>query len=560
MLRTLARWLGYDLVARRNDRGERRSLENPAVSLQDPEAWEELGWIESSDAGESVTAAKMLGCPAVWQAVGMISGDVSKLPLEIYERDGDGRRSAYEHPAWMLVSQAYGRANPETSSLLFWRRLLVHALIWPRGWAWIERDNSGRPLGLYHLLPDRTWYARIRDRLWVVSDVGGRMEAFGPDDVLVIENVSIDESDSFGPLRAARQNIGLQLAQRKFNSRFYSHGCHAGGILQVPPGASDKAIKKVQESIEAHRSGGDESFRALVLRDGFKWHQTTISPDDAQAGETAEAEVRNVARFYRLAPSRLGVSESISYNSEEAARRAYHDETLSYWLTQIKSECNLKLLTEEQRIRRTHFVDYNVAALLWADTATVISVGSQGVQWGIFNRDEVRGWFNLNPIPGGAGAKFLVPLNLAVAGDDPPPAGEDDQQRAAVIAAVRQLARDTATRICGRLGLAAVTAHAWLGEFAATLEDRHGATCREMWAPVRQLAEACGFGTRDAVAEILAEFRAGLGAIEEPTRESVQVCCDRVRRETPARIAESFPGNRSPAGARRGTKGEDSDE
>lgn len=396
-----------------------RTLENPSVSLSDPQAWEELGLSESSDAGEYVNAASALTCPAVWQAIGMISGDVSKIPLEIYARAGDGREPAYDHPAWLLVSQAYGRANPETSSLAFWRRLLVHALLWPRGWAWIDRDRTGRPIGLYNLLPDRTWYARVADRLWVVSDVGGRLEAFDTADVLAIENVSIDESDSFGPLKAARHNIGLQLAHRKFNSRFYSHGCHAGGILQVPPGAQDKAIKKVRDSIERHRSGGDESFRALVLRDGFKWHQTTVSPDDAQAGETAEAEVRNVARFYRMSPSRLGVKESISYNSEEAARRAYHDETLSYWLTAIKSECNLKLLTEDQRIRRTHYCDYNVAALLWADTQTVMAVGAQGVQWGIFNRDEVRSWFNLNPIPGGAGQQFLQPLNMTAAGADP---------------------------------------------------------------------------------------------------------------------------------------------
>jgi HK97 family phage portal protein len=401
-------------------------LENPSVSLSDPSAWEDLGWSESSDAGESVTAARALTCPAIWQAVGMISGDVSKLPLEIYQRGSEGRREATDHPAWLLISQAYGRANRELSALVFWRRFLLHGLIWPRGWAWIERDPAGRPVGLYNLLPDRTWYASVADRLWVVSEIGGRLEAFDPDDVLAIENIAIDDADAFGPLKAARHNIGLQLAQRKFNSRFYSSGCHAGGILQVPPGASDKATAKIQESIEKHRSGADQSFRALVLRDGFKWHQTTVSPDDAQAGETAEAEVRNVARFYRMAPSRLGVSESISYNSEEAARRAYHDETLSYWLAAIKSECNLKLLTEQQRVKRTHYCDYNVAALLWADTQTVMTVGAQGVQWGIFSRDEVRGWFNLNPIPGGAGETFLQPLNMTTAGESGDNAGGND--------------------------------------------------------------------------------------------------------------------------------------
>jgi HK97 family phage portal protein len=315
---------------------------------------------------------------------------------------------------------------------------MVHALIWARGYVWIDRDEAGRPVGLYNLLPDRTSIEVVDGRTVIASEIDGRLRGFELRDTIVLENVSIDAADSFGPLRAARHNVGLQLAKRKFTSRFYSHGCHAGGILQVPPGASDKAVKKIQDSLEKHRAGGDESFRALVLRDGFKWHQSTIDPDSAQASETEEAEVRNVARFYRLAPSRLGVKESISYNSEEAARRAYHDETLSYWLTQIKTECTLKLLTERQYESDSHFVDYNVHALNWADTATVISVGVQGVVNGIFNRDEVRRWFNLGPLPDGQGEQFLQPLNLTTVGADGSDGSQgtdgatDDQARAAI--------------------------------------------------------------------------------------------------------------------------------
>jgi HK97 family phage portal protein len=174
------------------------------------------------------------------------------------------------------------------------------------------------------------------------------------------------------------------------------------------------------------KSEPENWFRALVLRDGFKWHSTMVSPGEAQSAELDEAEVRNVARFYRMSPSRLGVKESISYNSEEAARRAYHDETLSFWLKQIATECTLKLLTAVQYERDTHFIEHNIHALNWADTQTLISVGVQGVTNGIWSPDEVRRWFNYSAWPGGIGEKPFQPMNMQLLGEEPEPEPEPE--------------------------------------------------------------------------------------------------------------------------------------
>ena len=505
--------------------GRRSGINNPRV-------WDDLLDTCRAESGETVNADSMLSVPAVWQAVGMISGDVSKLPLEVYKRAGKDREPDTAHPArWIIRPDCW--ANPETSALVLWRRAVVHALVWPRAYVWIDRDAGGRPVGLYNLLPDRTSIEEVDGRRVVVSEIGGRLYPFQPRDTLMLENISVSESETFGPLKAARNNVGLQLAKRKFQSRFYSHGCHAGGILQVPPGASDKATKKVQESVDKHRSGNDESFRALVLRDGFKWHQVTVNPDDAQGSETEEAEVRNVARFYRMAPSRLGCKESISYNSEEAARRAYHDETLSYWLTQIRTECSLKLLTQVQYDRDTHFVDYNIHALNWADTTTVISVGVQGVMNGIFNRDEVRRWFNLGPLPAGAGEVFLQALNMGVVGAGAA-APAADQQRATVTA-WRTLAIATLERAAGRLGTEARRPVADGGTETAL---------RAMWAPVGMMGAALGLGEYDAVGRLLGDWRSGYAAAAAAAAGGQAEFAERFKRETPAAIvAESFPGN-----------------
>ena len=72
-------------------------------SINDPRGWEIMGLVQGSDAGESVTYSSTLSVPAIWQAVGMISGDVSKLPLEVYRRRGNDREPDKEHPARWII-------------------------------------------------------------------------------------------------------------------------------------------------------------------------------------------------------------------------------------------------------------------------------------------------------------------------------------------------------------------------------------------------------------------------------------------------------------------------
>jgi len=555
MFKTIAGWLGYDLRRRGSLAADLayRTLENPSVSLSDPAAWEEAGWTTGTDSGESVGVDKALTYSPVWQAVGMISGDVSKLPLDVFKRDGKNRDVDLSHAAYPLIN-LNGKANSQTTALTLWRRFLVHALLWPRGYVWIERDNVGRPIGLYNLLPDRTYMDKILGKVWVISEINGRLEAFDPDDVLILENVSIDEITACGLVNRARHNIGVALARRRFQSKFFANGLHAGGVLQVPPGASEKARRKVEEAIADKKFSKDNAFKTLVLRDGFKFHTTMVNPEQAQMAEQDEEEVRHVARFYRMAPSRLGVKESISYNSEEAARRAYHDETLSYWLTAIKAEANTKLLGERERERRSHFIDYNVQALLWADTATVMNVGTRGVQWGIFNPDEVRRWFNVNPRQDGEGEKFYRPKNMSVSGDTSAGGDRqalDEQQLAAVVESHRQLVADAVTRIVSRLGIQATRAakRGDLAGFVDSLEAQHGDRCRDIWEPVRRSCEACGVGNgRDMVESVFIAFGGDLrNAIENNPDHgdqlaAVTVCCERWASEAGEILAKGFFG------------------
>jgi HK97 family phage portal protein len=378
----------------------RASLENPAISWSDPNAFSDtLGISHDTDAGVAVTHRKAISLAAYWAAVKMISGDVSKLPLEVFLRDGEDRKADHKHPVYDRINLG-GMANEEVSALRFWRRFMASALVYENAYAWCRFDNGGRLVGLYNLLPDRTTVAKIRGQLWVLTEVSGpggssKVEPLPYSDCLHVEGLCINNLVGEDMVYQAREDIAQALAARSFTARFFKNGAHIGGVLHVPPGTTPKAKAKVEKGLETKFGSADNAFKTMVLRDGFKWFATMAKPQEAQLAELDEQQARNAARRFLMRPSKLGVQDSTSYNSLEQDRRDYQDTTLSYWLVAIKSECNTKLLSEEDRTGR--FIDYNINALAWADAATVATIGYQGVAAGVLEANEVRRWWNLPP-------------------------------------------------------------------------------------------------------------------------------------------------------------------
>lgn len=414
-------------------RGERRAtIENPTVSLNDPEAWDELfGGSSKSDAGIKVTPEKALTLAAVWQAVSMISGDVARLPIDVYKRtEDDGREVDKNHPAWWLARKQF---NDELHAFSGWRTLMVHALIWNNAFAFIERNGRGDAVGLYPLLPDRTCVERHQGALYVVTETVRRsgepyLKPIPYHDVLHLQGIGLEVGVGAKMVKFARNALGLGLARQGFASKFFKHGVRSGGILEIPVGASPTFAKNVEEGFLKHHEGEEGWFRTVIARDGVKFHQTSFNAQEAQMNETSEEAVREVARYFNLQPSRLGVTGSVSYNSKSEDNQDYLDTTLSPWLTGMTYECNSKLLSQQQQFADTHYFEHNTRALLRMDYLKRVQAGSMGTKARLFTVDEWRQGENLSALPNGEGGK-LPPLqdpNKFAGGADK---GENDKGR-----------------------------------------------------------------------------------------------------------------------------------
>jgi HK97 family phage portal protein len=396
---------------------ENRSLENPANQITG-ESFREVDL--ASPAGEpKVVPSSIIGYAPFFQAVSMISGDVAKLPLSIIKKENKKRTVLDSHPVQQLLNR-HGMANIEVSSYKFLRRFVACGLLWGNSYAYIDRSNDGRVLGFYQLLPDRTYMARHKGKLVCITEVstasgGATLESIDAADVLHIEGLSINGIEGVNIGKAFREDFLIALSSKRFTSKFFANNMNSSGILQAPPGASADAIKKVSKKLE-DKSGSDSAFKTIVLRDGFKWFSTQIDPQKSQLTETNEEGARNVARMFNISPSKLGLKDSTSYNSEEAATSDYFDGALSHWLLSVSTEITTKCLTVQERAQGI-YAEHNINALLWADASTRSQIGITGITNGVYSPNEVRSWNNDDGYEGGD--QYYMPLNIAPVGSRP---------------------------------------------------------------------------------------------------------------------------------------------
>lgn len=388
------------------------SLENPAVSLNDPETWDALtGGIES-ESGTKVSASSALSLAPVWQSVSIISGDVASIGLHLYKQEAGGDRELQLKDEREFAVDR--RANVETSAFTFWRRMMIHSLLWPDAYGYIKRPGrAGQASELYNLLPDRTCPERDKQgNLYYATEVDGKMEVLKKEEVFHLQGLSIDNGRGCDLVAHARNSWGLALAAENFSSKFFAHGAHAGGILEIPASFTQKAADNLEEGFRK-RLGKDQWFRTTILREGAKFHQVTVDAERSQLHQLREDQVRDVARFFNLPPFKLGISDSQSYNSVEQAQLHYLTGTLWHWLVAIQDEAAIKLLTEQELRSGSHFFEHDAEDVARPDLKTIEEILEIRRRNEIINANEWRQKVGMNRRKDKGGEEYANPNTKA---------------------------------------------------------------------------------------------------------------------------------------------------
>ena len=391
------------------------------AALADDPGWVTAGLPRTynTDSGQKMTAQIALTFSSVWQATSLISSAVAGLPLEVYRRDrtNDDRERVRLHPGWELLNLS-PTGSPDISANAFRECLQAHALIRGNGYAEIIRNGSGRPVAMTILPPDMTWPDDSDGELtyWTAPSFREEARQIAARNIFHVKGLSADGVQGYSVVTMARNSWGLGLAQEKHGARHFRNGARPNIALRSQAHLTEDQATSLRQRFEERHRGLDAETSTAVLSGGLEIVPFSISNEDSQWLQAREFSRSEVASWFNLPPHFLGSSTGTAgYASLVEENRRYLQQTLLPWLRKWQAECDLKLLTPNERSEKLWYFEHNLQSLLEADTAAVVDQVTKLIQSEVITTNEARAKLNMNRRDDGLGDLFRNPaINPAV--------------------------------------------------------------------------------------------------------------------------------------------------
>ena len=392
---------------------ERRgSLENPSNPITG-NTLANLMIGPTSASGVAVSETSAMQMPAVWRAVNLLAGTAASLPLKAY-------KVGTQDPA---AAQLLTTPHPDMTPYELWETAFTHMLLWGNCYLQKVRNGAGAVVELWPIHPSRVKVARVKVAEGLeggkLFEVDGKTPLTSRE-ILHIPGIGYDGVTGVSPIRLATQAIGLGLAAEQYASRLYASGALMSGILQTEQRLEQGAADRLKANWQAKVSGLSNAHDIAVLDSGASFQEVSMPATDAQMIESRRYQTQEIARWFGIPPHMLGeVSGSTSWGTGiEQQSIGFVVYTLRPWLSRF-----------EQRITKEAtptgvYAKFKVEGLLRGDSAARGSFYNTMRMVGAYSANDIRRLEDEPPIDGGD--DYLVPLNMAVMGEEPAEQGALD--------------------------------------------------------------------------------------------------------------------------------------
>lgn len=349
-----------------------------------------------------------LGLSATYACVNLLAGTQASLPLMVYRTDPNGVRTvAKDHPLYFVLHDS---PNYDQTAVDFWEFMCAGLELHGNAYATIDKRQSGEVFSLTPIRPDLVAVKRNQRGLieynWT-EEGRGRKET--QERILHIRGFGGGPLGGASTLSVCRQTFsGALSADRAANSMF-DKGALPSGILSTDKPMSADQRSMAEKLLADKFSGALNAGRPMLLDNGVKWEQLTISPEDAQMLETRRFGVEEICRVFGVPPHMIGhTSNSTSWGTGlEQQTLGFTKFTLRRRLKRIEQALEKQLLSLSER-RGGITIEFNLEGLLRGDSAGRSAFYQTMTMMGAMTINEVRALENLPPVEGGDASRVQM--------------------------------------------------------------------------------------------------------------------------------------------------------
>jgi HK97 family phage portal protein len=403
------------------------SAENQLQSgIESPESWlvEALGGGSNSSSGVPVNTTMVLGLPAAWRSIDLVSSQLGKMPAEVHRRSRDGAfKPIPDHPVERLLNRMCGALyTPFTLR----QTMTIHALLEGNGRAFILRDPFGNPQSLTLMMPKQTYTIVINGEkfhvVFFTRDQYGDVltpqieEAMGrygdvpirtgngsfftiPDkDVLHIPGLSYNGLWGVPLIYVARDAFGTDGAAHDAIAYQFRNGGRPGLLLTAPRGLfpTEKQAREFMAQFRSKHEGTENTGKTGLLREGMTAQMLQAQNTFAGLSDLNSASKSDIALLFGT-EYLLGEVSAV-YKDLQSRMTAFYQNTLDKWAETWEQECGRKLLNRGRYETGSLRVHLDPTAILRGTPNELADYTGKLRTQGLISGNEGRDYHSLPPV------------------------------------------------------------------------------------------------------------------------------------------------------------------
>jgi HK97 family phage portal protein len=316
------------------------------------------------------------------------------------EEDEDGIWTETESPAFSPVLR---KPNRYQTIVKFIEQWIVSKLARGNTYVLKQRDQRGVVTAMYVLdstrvtplvTPDGAVYYEIRrDDLSELREERIVVPAreIIHDIMCALYHPLIGVTPIYACGTAALQGLAIQNNSQKF----FSVGSNPSGILSAPGAIANETATRLADYFNMNFTG-DNVGKVVVVGDGLKYEQLSMSAVDSQLIEQLKWTAETVCSCFHVPPYMIGVGPPPPYANIEPLIQQYYSQCIQSLLTALET-----CLDEGLELPKPYGTEFDINDLIWMDTGTRAKAAGEGIRSGMTVNEVRKRYQGLPGVEGG---------------------------------------------------------------------------------------------------------------------------------------------------------------
>lgn len=316
--------------------------------------------------------------PPIQRAVGLVSGDLARLPLDAQGRTADGWENASSHGIYDLLVYP----NQYQCGYEWMRGMVRDLMIHGNAASVIRRTRAGDPVELVPLMPDsfQLHYRPDAETHYTHAEMG----TLAPEDVLHFRMPGSNPLWGESPIVRSRATLDLMAEQEQTGRAHFATGGIGKIKLETSEGLSEVAVNNLKQAVSDGHTSAGAIATPMVLQGGMKAETLGGTLSQSEWTEARNFSVRQVGMIYGIPPQLLFAAETQVHENTYTQIRAYVDGGLAHYAALIEGEIARKLLAPGMRMR------FDMRHLLRGSLDQVVAAARQAIDAGVMTQNEAR--------------------------------------------------------------------------------------------------------------------------------------------------------------------------